>query len=492
MIKLPNIPKIEWKKPWVIAVAAALIVVISGSVIVSKIAGGRKKDGSDSAILPEVKTVIAEKKAITDAVDAYGNVSYYKKVNVTAKIEEVLERIDIDIGDIVYEGQALAQLKTRDIRMNYDSSRQELRSKDAALNLATAKYDNALQSAEKNIGSLDRLRNDKRQKEIELENLVRVLSNKKALLDVDGLPLEKYRELENSYAITKLQAESVSKQLEAAEIGYRDLDIKNAGLIIPVDKRRRVETLKAMNSKVEQAEVTIAQSEKEKAILQMQSSEQLLKDATVRSPLNGVIAMKYLEPGEKATKDKPICTVIDIERVYIDIPVPETDLSRIRPNQPVEIKVDAYPEQKFGGTVEKLFPMIDTKTRTVTVRCLIRNKRTDQKKYMLLPGMFVRANIVTSERKNALVLPFSAMAEKDDMRVKLFILKKDPEKPNMRMTVEKWAVAYRVSESGIEIADGVSEGDEVAVTGLDFLSTGMRVAVKDTPKMTANGEKYEK
>ncbi len=434
---------------------------------------------NDIAVMPEIKVSRIEKRGITDEVNTYGTVSYYQKVNVVSKVEEIADKVNVNIGDYVNKDQVLAVMKNEYIKLGVELAKEDVRGKEASFELSLAKYSNALLGVEKNIGSLDRLRIEEKQKKLEIANAARILSNKDELLSVEGVTKEQYKDAESKYDIAMLELDSILKEIQVSEIGYRDSDIKNAGENVPADKDQRLEILKKINTKVESAEVDIAKSEIERSRLQLQTSELNFDETIIKSPNNGIIAMRYIEPGEKAEKDKPIFTVIDLESLYIELPVPETELPTIKQDQVVNIKIDAYPQMTFNGIVETIYPIVDVKTRTATIRCRIKNQRLTRNRYLLTPGMFVRANIVTSSRKDALTIPFDGMAEKDNARIKVFIIKRNSTDTNTGVAVEKWVPYSKIADTYIEILQDLDEGDLIAVSGLDFLETGLRVKIKE-------------
>lgn len=435
-------------------------------------------DTNRTHILPEVRYHEITRQNISEDIQTYGSVNFYKKVNVTARVEELVKSIHYDIGDRVSPGSTLASLEDEYIQLSLDIALKEVGSKKAGYNLSLSKYETALQSIEKTIKSLENLEIEEKQKQLELENISHVLSNKRELLTYGGVTKEQIRELENNYHITELKYQSILKQKAAAEIGFRDEDIIKAGLKVPASRPKKLEILKELNTKVERAEMEIAQAEWDKTSIQLKSARLNLNETIIRSPIEGIIAMKYLERGEKTEKAKPLFTIMQLDKVYIELPVTETQIGSIKSGQEINLKIDAYPLQKFSGKVDRIYPMIDTKTRTFTVRCVIQNRKNG-KDFLLLPGMFVRANIITSTRKDALTIPFSAMSDKENKQIKVYILKPGDKDKDTAIVVEKWVPFTLLSDDHIEIASGIKEGEWIAVSGLDFLKTGMRVKLKN-------------
>ncbi|MEO0317513.1 MAG: hypothetical protein RL404_1190 [Pseudomonadota bacterium] len=107
----------------------------------------------------------------------------------------------------------------------------------------------------------------------------------------------------------------------------------------------------------------------------------------LRSPLAGVVVERNANPGQEVRPEleQPLFLVTDISRLWVLADIPEKSLSHVHVGQTVAVESDAYPEQHFSATVERIGVAVDPVTRRVQVRCSIANP--DGK---LKPEMFVR------------------------------------------------------------------------------------------------------
>ena len=468
------------KRVIVIVISVLLIGITITSIFIFRGSAGISSDTNQMMIMPGVMISEVKKQTLSENIGAYGSINYLKKVNVTSKLDEVVAKMNFEVGDMVNAGDTMVVLKNDYIKLSLEMAQQEMVKKKSSLSYSKAKYDNALMGVEKAIQSLEQLYIQKKQKKLEIENLSRVLSNKNELLKVGGYTKEQFIDLENNFQQSKLQLEAINKQIEAAEIGFRDQDIKNSGLNIPTTPLKKLEVLKIINTKTEKAELSISEADIKKGELEYKSAQMTYNESMIKAPISGMVAMKYIEIGEKTQKDQPLYTIIKLDEVYIEVSIPETELSEIQIGQKVEIKVDAYPDKSFNGIVETIYPMIDLKTRTATVKCLVENQKTGNNRYILLPGMFVRANIITAEQKDAITIPVDAMAEREENQIKVFLIKPTQE-TNIGIVVEKWIPYKKIMNQYIEIAEGLNEHEWVAITGIDFLKTGMRVEIIKKP-----------
>src|SRR6185437_1531851 len=106
-------------------------------------------------------------------------------------------------------------------------------------------------------------------------------------------------------------------------------------------------------TKAQQAE---AQAQLAELKTQLAKAERDLDFAYVRSPVDGTFSNRLVNAGDYIAVGQRLGNVVPLDDVFIDANFKETQLKRIRPGQPVTIKVDAYGFRKFTGTVESLSP----------------------------------------------------------------------------------------------------------------------------------------
>ena len=87
-------------------------------------------------------------------------------------------------------------------------------------------------------------------------------------------------------------------------------------------------------------------------------SESVLNQASIqlgytklRSPMDGIVTSRNIEPGETVNAGREVITVSDLSRVDLKIFVDETQIGKVKPNQKVEVKVDTYPDKSYTGYV---------------------------------------------------------------------------------------------------------------------------------------------
>jgi multidrug efflux pump subunit AcrA (membrane-fusion protein) len=99
---------------------------------------------------------------------------------------------------------------------------------------------------------------------------------------------------------------------------------------------------------------------------------------------------------------------VNTDKVYAEFNVIEKDVHKVTIGQKTDVFSDAYPTRTFSGTIDRLAPIIEGRSRTEMAKVEL-----DNKEGLLKAGMFVRALIYTYEKKDALVIPSSAMKKKE-------------------------------------------------------------------------------
>lgn len=145
------------------------------------------------------------------------------------------------------------------------------------------------------------------------------------------------------------------------------------------------------------AELNAARSEKEIA-------EEEIKKSYLYAATDGVMGQKEAEEGEFMTPQNELGTFFDTAELFVEVGIVERDSSKVRAGQRARISVDAFPDKNFEGILERIYPVVEGKSRTLTARIKI----TDPVK-QLLPGMFCRVEILSVELKDALMVPSVAL-----------------------------------------------------------------------------------
>ena len=181
----------------------------------------------------------------------------------------------------------------------------------------------------------------------------------------------------------------------------------------------------------------------------------------LRAPFDGVITNYDVAPGEFVDPEKDLLTVSDLSQVWVLADVYEQDIAKLGTGRDVQISVDAYPDRPFTGRLTYVSDVIDPKTRTAKVRCVV-----DNPDGALKLDMFVRVLIPTSTAREAVTVPGAAVQQIDGQPV--VFVRQTPTKFERR-NVKTGATAGDV----VEITSGLEPGAVIATAGTLSLKTAL-------------------
>lgn len=152
-----------------------------------------------------------------------------------------------------------------------------------------------------------------------------------------------------------------------------------------------------------QSQYEIARANLDAARAALASSNLSLADTVVRSPLDGQIATRSVEPGEKVAVDTKLFDVVDLRTLELEAPVPVGEIGRVRIGQPVRIAFDGI-ETPVQGAITRINPAAQAGSRSIMVYVQVANPSGT-----LRVGMFGTGTIAVGSRPNALVVPVTAV-----------------------------------------------------------------------------------
>ncbi|MDE2440814.1 MAG: efflux RND transporter periplasmic adaptor subunit [Betaproteobacteria bacterium] len=200
---------------------------------------------------------------------------------------------------------------------------------------------------------------------------------------------------------------------------------------------------------------------------------------TLRSPLAGIVVERNLNPGQEFRPDQsgsPLFVITDLTTLWIQLDAVETDLARLKKDEPLLIESKQYPGERFKGIIRHVADFVDPNTRTVKVRGEVPN--TDRR---LKGEMFVNA-LVELEPNAALRVPAAAVFLFGKQR---YVFVEEATGRYRRQAVE----AGTERDGLIDIYAGVQEGDKVVVEGCLHLLKYFKPESKPEPVAEKQADK---
>jgi HlyD family secretion protein len=215
--------------------------------------------------------------------------------------------------------------------------------------------------------------------------------------------------LENAKAnYVSAQGSLVKAQVAAADAERqykRNSELLERRLVAPAD----VDTLKA-NSDAAAANIDVMKGNLAQAKAQWHQAEVNLAYTTIVSPINGTVISRNVDVGQTvaASLSAPTLFVIaeDLRRMQVDTSVAEADVGKLAPGMPATFSVDAFPNEKFRGTVRQVRNAATTIQNVVTYDAVIDVENPELK---LKPGMTANVTFVWAERDDVLKVPNAAL-----------------------------------------------------------------------------------
>ena len=261
----------------------------------------------------------------------------------------------------------------------------------------------------------------------------------KKLVELDkSLLLPKRDQALSSREQTKIKMENEKKNLERFEKLFQK------GLIAQKD----VDDLRT-TYQVSQLNYEVAKSN-------LESIEGDLKKTEIYSPISGVIISADKEEGEaisgtnSAAPAATIMTVADLSQMVVEVKINEVDIGKLKSGQRAKIVLDAFPGQRFKGEVISIAPSSEISEGIVTYLVKV---KVDKPEAYLKPGMSAEAEILTAKREDALLVPQSALREKDGKNYLQIKRGKDFNPVEVKVGL--------ITEESAEITAGVKEGEEI-------------------------------
>jgi len=201
-----------------------------------------------------------------------------------------------------------------------------------------------------------------------------------------------------------------------------------------------------------------AKSNLENAKLQMDKTK-------IIAPFEGVIVdLTYHTQGTQIEAGASIAKIMDYATMYMEVQLPEKYISLIKPMQVVRLTNYTIPEDTIIGLVSQLSPAIDADTRTFKGNIQINNS-----KFLLRPGMFVKADIVTNHKDSVIVIPKSIILSRQRGKT-VFV-------------IDRGVAAERIIETGLEnltdiqVTRGLARNERVVTSGFETLSNKSKVKI---------------
>lgn len=372
-----------------------------------------------------VQVRAAEKKLLRPFIEAIGSLNPYDEVIVSTEIDGRLKDLLVEEGSKVSKGMLLARIDDTDYAL-------EVARAESVVQAADARLQQLLAGARPQEIQLAKAEVD--QTLADLEKRKADLARAKGLFEKNYISAQEWDSARTAYEV------SVSTHQKAKE---------NYALVVEGPRKEEIASARA-------------QLEQSKAALAL--ARQKLGKTQILSPLSGFVRLKKASKGEFLKSGSPLVVIIQSNPIKIRFSVTEKDVGKIKIDQEVSLRVEAFAGKEFQGKVSTIYPSLDEKTRTLLVEALAPNPDG-----ALKPGLFARVTLYTGRAKETVVVPVTALLY-EETKVKVFVEEGGRAKEKFLKLGGKYGDV-------MEVLEGLREGEKVVVGGQQDLSEGVKLHV---------------
>ncbi len=327
-------------KKAVIALIALAVLGLVGWRIYVKVTGGsgerqRGRRGGGAAVAVEIAPV---RKASMQSIGRFtGSLRPNSMFIVAPKVGGRLEKLTVDVGDVVKSDQLIAQLDDDEYAQQVEQARAEL---------AVAKAN---------------------------------VAEAKSTLEVGGREMKR---------VTALHEKKMASDSEKDEVAARYAASEAKHNVALAEVMRREAALKAAQVRLSYTRIHVSWEDQ----------------AAFR-----VVGERFVDEGEMLRANDSIVSVLDNRVMIATIDAIERDYTKLTVGQAATVTTDAFPGREFTGTIVRIAPLLKETSRQARVDIEIPNQKQELK-----PGMYVRVRIEFDRHEDAVVVPFAAIARRDD------------------------------------------------------------------------------
>lgn len=293
----------------------------------------------------EVKPLVQD---IKELVFASGQLEWDDSYNLTALTDGVLKNANFEIGDLVKKGDSLATIDNQTNAINTQTSQQQLAISNENLNPSSP----ALQQLQQNILFAEsKYQQDKTQE-------------------------ERFKRLYESQSVSKVEYENAQLNAKNSLSNYTALK-KQFDLILQQAKQQQITTSG-----------------------QLKNNEVVLNYNKISVTEGGTIIKKYKTTGDYVRKGDVIATIANEKKIQAVLNVDENSIAQVKLGQTVFIKLNTNKNIVYNGKVTEILSAYDQQTQSFICKV-----NFDQLLNGSLYGTQLEANILTNEKKNALLIP---------------------------------------------------------------------------------------
>lgn len=345
-----------------------------------------------------VKTAVSVRHPLESTVDVAGVLVPQQVVNITGKIGGQVTELKPEVGDSVKAGDVLLVMETKTLNAQLQQAEAALQSAEAAVQSAGDQGDQA---------------------RINLNTAQKAYDRTKALFD--------------SGAASQSQMDDVASKLELAK---KQFEI-------------------AGGSALKQAQASVVTANANINNIKVQ-----LENATITSPVSGIVTNRNINPGEIAAPGAVLFTIADTSTLKLKGTVPQDVIPLLQEDQAMDVKIDVYPNKTFKGTISSIGPMAVSTGEYFPIEIGIKNDEN------IKAGLTAHTTIgITAP--DSVAVPVAAVVTNNGRNFVYVIKDGKAEKRFVTLGMK--------NDKEYAVLNGINEGEAVAISNVNSLFDGMAV-----------------
>jgi HlyD family secretion protein len=497
-------------------------VALTGCGQKSGTAAGEKHGGGAGPNAPvpvEVGTV--KRGTIADAVLVTGSIAALQDVQLSARVSGRVTAVNYREGQTVRAGQIMVQQDSTDLQANVRAAQANVSQAEANVSSNIAKVSQAqtnytlevqiakaaVAQARAQVASANqnylKIKGGSRPQQVlqskdqlllakaNLDNALTNLNRDKSLFDQGAIAKADLDTAQTTYTVLQATYQNSKQALSLTVQGNQSEDIAAALAQLQQQKANLTtvianqQTVQLRKDDITAAEAALQQAKA--AVLQQQATlvydQQQVDYTAIRSPIDGIVAAREVEPGQIAAPGTNLMRVVNVKTVYYEPTISETDYSETDVGDPVEVQVSSFPGRQFNGVVKAVYPAASSGSRQFTLRVAVPNPTNE-----LRPGMFARGTLLANVHRNAIVIPVTALVplQTDATDIssegtatggttlpaqQVFLIGPD------HKAVSRPVRTGIITGSSAEITSGLQPGDKIVTVGQQQLKTGQSIKI---------------
>ncbi|MBU3158082.1 efflux RND transporter periplasmic adaptor subunit [Clostridium estertheticum] len=387
--------------------------------------GNKEVSVTSNDISKNVKATPVSISSITTTTKYGSKLATSSQTVVTSKIAGKVDAVNMDVGQSVKKGDVLFTLDKLELTAQYNVAKAALDTANANLDKTSGSgYEQQLISANSTLDIAKTTYNDAKNNYNTIHQQYNIGDSAKSELDA-----------------AKSKMDSASLQVSAASDSLALLKSKTGP-----------QTDAAAAGQVQQAKASLD-------LAQIQ-----IDNASIISPINGVISERNVEVGEVVSSAVSAFTIIDASSLRSEVSMTDKDVIKVKVNQKIPVQISSMNNKIVQGIVDTISPSADAKTQLYTVKVKIENASN-----LLKPGMIVRVEFPDVVKTDIPVVPNGAIFTENSVQYVYIV--------DATRLKKKQVVVGIANTTQTEIVSGIKLGDQVVTEGQSFLNEGQKVKI---------------